>query len=118
MSEKVMLPIIDFKSFLAISALKILHGKRAPVKVGDIADALSSRKDYLYEILMKLHGSVVCSQKGREGGYMLLKPDATVEEVCRAIGSTIAVQDDETASHLRVGMNRLMRTKIEDFMEN
>ena len=76
----------------ALTALARADGK-SPVLIGDIAEQQKIPKKFLEQILLDLkHRGIVMSKRGKDGGYMLLRPAAEISfgEVLRMIDGPIA----------------------------
>ncbi|MCF3638499.1 Rrf2 family transcriptional regulator [Rhizobium sp. TRM95111] len=64
-----------------------------PVLIADIAVSQNIPKKFLEQILLDMkHRGIVASRRGKQGGYMLLKPanDITFGEILRMIDGPIA----------------------------
>jgi Rrf2 family protein len=76
----------------ALAALARSDGSR-PMLIGDIAEQQKIPKKFLEQILLDLkHRGLVMSKRGKEGGYLLLKPanEITFGEILRMIDGPIA----------------------------
>jgi Rrf2 family protein len=76
----------------ALAALARADGKR-PMLIADIAEQQKIPKKFLEQILLDLkHRGFVMSKRGKDGGYLLLKPahEITFGEVLRMIDGPIA----------------------------
>ncbi len=76
----------------ALSALARAKGS-TPLQISDIADRQTIPKKFLEQILLELkHNGLVTSRRGKQGGYLLLKPagEITYGEVLRLIDGPIA----------------------------
>jgi Rrf2 family protein len=87
--------MISQKAKYALRALAALAraDDRTPMLIGDIAEQQKIPKKFLEQILLDLkHRGLVVSKRGKEGGYLLLKPatDITFGEILRMIDGPIA----------------------------
>jgi len=76
----------------ALAALARAEAKR-PMLIAEIAEQQKIPKKFLEQILLDLkHRGLVMSKRGKEGGYLLLKPphEITFGEVLRMIDGPIA----------------------------
>lgn len=76
----------------ALAALARAEAKR-PMLIAEIAEQQKIPKKFLEQILLDLkHRGIVMSKRGKEGGYLLLKPphEITFGEVLRMIDGPIA----------------------------
>ena len=76
----------------ALAALARADGTR-PMLIADIAEQQKIPKKFLEQILLDLkHRGFVMSKRGKEGGYLLLKPagEITFGEILRMIDGPIA----------------------------
>ena len=76
----------------ALAALARAESKR-PMLIAEIAEQQKIPKKFLEQILLDLkHRGIVVSKRGKEGGYLLLKPphEITFGEVLRMIDGPIA----------------------------
>jgi Rrf2 family protein len=91
----VALSMITQKAKYALRALAILAQADAdkPMLISDIAAQQKIPKKFLEQILLELkHRDIVESRRGKQGGYLLLKPakDITFGEILRIIDGPIA----------------------------
>lgn len=87
--------MISQKAKYALRALAALARARdrAPMLIADIAEQQKIPKKFLEQILLDLkHRGFVMSKRGKDGGYLLLKPahEITFGEVLRMIDGPIA----------------------------
>jgi Rrf2 family protein len=87
--------MISQKAKYALRALTALARARrgAPMLIADIAEQQNIPKKFLEQILLDLkHRGLVISKRGKDGGYLLLKPpeDITFGEILRMIDGPIA----------------------------
>lgn len=87
--------MISQKAKYALRALSALAKAKdkSPVLIADIAEEQKIPKKFLEQILLDLkHRGLVVSKRGRDGGYVLLKPadQITFGEVLRMIDGPIA----------------------------
>lgn len=87
--------MISQKAKYALRALSALARAEAgaPLQISDIADRQSIPKKFLEQILLDLkRNGLVASRRGKQGGYLLLKPadEITYGEVLRLIDGPIA----------------------------
>ena len=87
--------MITQKAKYALRALTVLAEADAdePVMISDIAAQQKIPKKFLEQILLDLkHHGVVASRRGKQGGYLLLKPAHTITfgEILRIIDGPIA----------------------------
>jgi Rrf2 family protein len=87
--------MISQKAKYALRALAALAraDDRTPMLIGDIAEQQKIPKKFLEQILLDLkHRGLVVSKRGKEGGYLLLKPaeEITFGEILRMIDGPIA----------------------------
>ncbi len=87
--------MITQKAKYALRALTVLAEAAAdePVMISDIAVQQKIPKKFLEQILLDLkHHGVVASRRGKQGGYLLLKPAhmITFGEILRIIDGPIA----------------------------
>jgi Rrf2 family protein len=87
--------MITQKAKYALRALTVLAEAAAdePVMISDIAVQQKIPKKFLEQILLDLkHHGVVASRRGKQGGYLLLKPahSITFGEILRIIDGPIA----------------------------
>jgi Rrf2 family protein len=87
--------MISQKAKYALRALSALARARdrAPMLIADIAEQQKIPKKFLEQILLDLkHRGLVISKRGRDGGYILLKPadEITFGEILRMIDGPIA----------------------------
>jgi Rrf2 family protein len=76
----------------ALAALARAEAKR-PMLIAEIAEQQKIPKKFLEQILLDLkHRGIVISKRGKEGGYLLLKPphEITFGEILRMIDGPIA----------------------------
>lgn len=76
----------------ALTALARADG-RSPMLIADIAEQQNIPKKFLEQILLDLkHRGLVISKRGKDGGYLLLKPaeEITFGEILRMIDGPIA----------------------------
>ena len=76
----------------ALAALARAEAKR-PMLIAEIAEQQKIPKKFLEQILLDLkHRGIVMSKRGKEGGYLLLKPphEITFGEILRMIDGPIA----------------------------
>lgn len=76
----------------ALAALARAEAKR-PMLIAEIAEQQKIPKKFLEQILLDLkHRGIVMSKRGKEGGYLLLRPahEITFGEVLRMIDGPIA----------------------------
>lgn len=87
--------MISQKAKYALRALSALARAEAgePLQISDIADRQNIPKKFLEQILLDLkRNGLVTSRRGKQGGYLLLRPAAeiTYGEVLRLIDGPIA----------------------------
>ncbi|EJJ28537.1 MULTISPECIES: RrF2 family transcriptional regulator [Rhizobium] len=87
--------MITQKAKYALRALTVLAEAAAdePVMISDIAVQQKIPKKFLEQILLDLkHHGIVVSRRGKQGGYLLLKPahSITFGEILRIIDGPIA----------------------------
>lgn len=87
--------MISQKAKYALRALTALARAPAstPVLIAEIAEKQNIPKKFLEQILLDMkHRGLVISKRGKEGGYLLLRPakDITFGEVLRMIDGPIA----------------------------
>jgi Rrf2 family protein len=87
--------MISQKAKYALRALAALARSkdRRPMLISEIAEEQKIPKKFLEQILLDLkHRGLVMSRRGRDGGYLLLKPasEITFGEVLRMIDGPIA----------------------------
>ena len=87
--------MITQKAKYALRALTLLARAEPgePIQIPDIADKQKIPKKFLEQILLDLkHRGFVMSKRGKEGGYLLLKPadEITFGEILRMIDGPIA----------------------------
>ncbi len=87
--------MISQRAKYALRALSVLARAPAgePVQISEIAEQQNIPKKFLEQILLELKRSgIVVSRRGKQGGYLLLKPAAEVTygEVLRLIDGPIA----------------------------
>jgi Rrf2 family protein len=76
----------------ALAALARADGRR-PMLIAEIAEQQKIPKKFLEQILLEMkHRGFVMSKRGKEGGYLLLKPagEITFGEILRMIDGPIA----------------------------
>lgn len=76
----------------ALAALARADGRR-PMLIAEIAEQQNIPKKFLEQILLEMkHRGFVMSKRGKEGGYLLLKPagEITFGEILRMIDGPIA----------------------------
>lgn len=117
MSDAVVLPVLDRKAHMVLAMLCKIQESETLLNMRHLSEELGMPRGELWDALKKLHGTVVTSFKGRDGGYKIIKVDATVAEVCALIGSTMTVPDTQAARLIRTGVSRIMRTTIQDLSE-
>ncbi len=87
--------MISQRAKYALRALVALAQVRdkAPLQIAEIAEKQAIPKKFLEQILLELkHAGIVMSLRGKQGGYLLLKPaaDITYGEVLRLIDGPVA----------------------------
>ncbi|MDS7596410.1 Rrf2 family transcriptional regulator [Agrobacterium tumefaciens] len=87
--------MISQKAKYALRALAALAKSKeaGPVQISDIAREQAIPKKFLEQILLELkHDGMVESRRGKQGGYLLLRPanDITFGEVLRLIDGPVA----------------------------
>ena len=87
--------MITQKAKYALRALTVLAEAESdePVMISDIAVQQKIPKKFLEQILLDLkHHGIVASRRGKQGGYLLLKPahNITFGEILRVIDGPIA----------------------------
>lgn len=87
--------MISQKAKYALRALSVLAraDPNEPVLISDIATRQNIPKKFLEQILLDLkHQGIVVSRRGKQGGYLLLKPANTITfgEILRLIDGPIA----------------------------
>jgi len=87
--------MISQKAKYALRALAALAraNDRVPMLIADIAEQQNIPKKFLEQILLDLkHRGLVRSKRGKDGGYLLLKPahEITFGEILRMIDGPIA----------------------------
>ena len=87
--------MISQKAKYALRALAALAraDSRRPMLIAEIAEQQNIPKKFLEQILLELkHRGLVISKRGKEGGYLLLKPasEITFGEILRMIDGPIA----------------------------
>lgn len=87
--------MISQKAKYALRALAALARAtdRTPMLIADIAEQQKIPKKFLEQILLDLkHRGLVMSKRGKDGGYLLLKPahEITFGEILRMIDGPIA----------------------------
>lgn len=87
--------MISQKAKYALRALSVLAraAPGAPVQIPDIAEQQRIPKKFLEQILLELkRNGLVESRRGKQGGYLLLRPaaDITYGEVLRLIDGPVA----------------------------
>jgi Rrf2 family protein len=87
--------MITQKAKYALRALAVLAEADAdePVMISDIAAQQRIPKKFLEQILLDLkHHGIVASRRGKQGGYLLLKPADTITfgEILRIVDGPIA----------------------------
>ncbi|MDB5522405.1 MAG: Rrf2 family transcriptional regulator [Rhizobium sp.] len=87
--------MISQKAKYALRALAALAraDDRTPMLIADIAEQQKIPKKFLEQILLDLkHRGLVMSKRGKDGGYLLLKPahEITFGEILRMIDGPIA----------------------------
>jgi Rrf2 family protein len=87
--------MISQKAKYALRALSALAraGGKTPMQIADIAEQQKIPKKFLEQILLELkRRGLVMSRRGKEGGYLLLRPahEITFGEVLRMIDGPMA----------------------------
>jgi Rrf2 family protein len=87
--------MISQKAKYALRALAALAraSEKTPMLIADIAEQQKIPKKFLEQILLDLkHRGLVISKRGKDGGYLLLKPahEITFGEILRMIDGPIA----------------------------
>jgi len=87
--------MISQKAKYALRALAVLAraSDKTPMLIADIAEQQKIPKKFLEQILLDLkHRGLVMSKRGKDGGYLLLKPahEITFGEILRMIDGPIA----------------------------
>ena len=87
--------MISQKAKYALRALAALARAKPsePMLIGDIAEAQNIPKKFLEQILLDMkHHGIVVSRRGKQGGYLLLRPaeNITFGEILRMIDGPVA----------------------------
>lgn len=117
MSEEFVLPVLDRKAHMCLAMLCKIQESDTLLNMGHLSEELGMNRGEMWDTLKKLQGTVVTSFRGRDGGYKIIKPEATVGEVCCLIGSSMKVPDTQAARLIRTGVARIMKTPIQDLSE-
>ncbi|HEY3639158.1 MAG TPA: Rrf2 family transcriptional regulator [Rhizomicrobium sp.] len=88
--------MLSQKARYALHALMVLadHGDNEPIMIAEIADRARVPRKFLEQILLDLkRRGIVCSLRGRAGGYLLgrLPKNITFAEVIRTIDGPLAL---------------------------